>query len=287
MRTVGSRPYALQPFIVVCSYLGARQQRMLDLGPEARRPVSRGAPRGPCVRDGLVGPPPGRLPIRRSTAAAPGGGRPADPRRARRCASWRSALNHAGRTATRRSGGWRPRSSCSPSSSTASSATGSSAMGPTTSAKARSSSARSSTTSRTTTCRGPTPSARIPVANVAVAHVAHDVELSCDMFGSMTVEPHELADRLERIVVLTNEGGQLRELEEDEPAGDSAQRRRRPGGAVPAGGRVGRSLQDRVRRADVRQPLQAVPRRRRNGRRRGAAPHGRPVRARPTGWWGR
>ena len=34
----------------------------------------------------------------------------------------------------------------------------------------------------------------------------------------MTVEPHELADRLDRIVVLTNEGGQLRELE----------RRRRP-----------------------------------------------------------
>ena len=32
MRTVGMRPYALQPFILMCSYLGARQQRMLDLG---------------------------------------------------------------------------------------------------------------------------------------------------------------------------------------------------------------------------------------------------------------
>jgi hypothetical protein len=32
MRTVGSRPYALQPFIFVCSYLGARQMRMLELG---------------------------------------------------------------------------------------------------------------------------------------------------------------------------------------------------------------------------------------------------------------
>jgi len=32
MRTVGSRPYYLQLFIVMCTYLGARQQRMLDLG---------------------------------------------------------------------------------------------------------------------------------------------------------------------------------------------------------------------------------------------------------------
>jgi len=32
MRTIGSRPYALQPFIAMCTYLGARQQRMLDLG---------------------------------------------------------------------------------------------------------------------------------------------------------------------------------------------------------------------------------------------------------------
>jgi hypothetical protein len=32
MRRLGSRPYALQPFILGCTYLGARQQRMLDLG---------------------------------------------------------------------------------------------------------------------------------------------------------------------------------------------------------------------------------------------------------------
>jgi len=32
MRAPGSRPYALQLFILMCSYLGARQQRMLDLG---------------------------------------------------------------------------------------------------------------------------------------------------------------------------------------------------------------------------------------------------------------
>jgi hypothetical protein len=32
MRTPGCRPYALQLFIVMCTYLGARQQRMLDLG---------------------------------------------------------------------------------------------------------------------------------------------------------------------------------------------------------------------------------------------------------------
>lgn len=32
MRMPGSRPYALQPFILMCTYLGARQQHMLDLG---------------------------------------------------------------------------------------------------------------------------------------------------------------------------------------------------------------------------------------------------------------
>src|SRR4029078_10097867 len=32
MRFPGSRPYALQPFIVVCSYLGAAQRELLDAG---------------------------------------------------------------------------------------------------------------------------------------------------------------------------------------------------------------------------------------------------------------
>ncbi len=57
---------------------------------------------------------------------------------------------------------------------------------------------------------------RVPVANVAVIQVARDVEVSCDMFGSMTVHPHEIDDRLERIVVLTNEDGTLREVDIDE-----------------------------------------------------------------------
>ena len=57
---------------------------------------------------------------------------------------------------------------------------------------------------------------RVPVANVAVIQVAHDVEVSCDMFGSMTIHPHEIDDRLERVVVLTDEGGTLRELDMDE-----------------------------------------------------------------------
>ena len=57
---------------------------------------------------------------------------------------------------------------------------------------------------------------RVPVANVAVIQVARDVEVNCDMFGSMTVHPHEIDDRLERIVVLTNEDGALREVDIDE-----------------------------------------------------------------------
>ncbi len=44
MRGLGRRPYALQPFILMCSHFGWRQQRMLDLGLSEGDPFRRGAP---------------------------------------------------------------------------------------------------------------------------------------------------------------------------------------------------------------------------------------------------
>ena len=82
MRIPGRRPYALQPFILVCSYLGHRQQRMLDLGSAPGRPVPRGAsPRRSTFADGLLGAAAGRLPQRRRAAPGPGRRVAADPRR--------------------------------------------------------------------------------------------------------------------------------------------------------------------------------------------------------------
>ena len=75
MRFPGSRPYALQPFIVVCSYLGARQQELLDSGPVAGRPLGRRARRGPRPRHGLVGAAAGRAALRRRAAPGRGGRR--------------------------------------------------------------------------------------------------------------------------------------------------------------------------------------------------------------------
>jgi hypothetical protein len=62
-------------------------------------------------------------------------------------------------------------------------------------------------------------SVRNPLDNVIVAYVAHDVVVSCDMFGSSRVEPHDPSDRLDGVAVLTNEQGALRALTDDEITG--------------------------------------------------------------------
>ena len=51
--------------------------------------------------------------------------------------------------------------------------------------------------------------------NVVVAYVAHDVQVECDMFGGIMYEPHELGDRLEGIAMLTNDGGAITSIIQD------------------------------------------------------------------------
>jgi len=57
---------------------------------------------------------------------------------------------------------------------------------------------------------------RIPFPNVIVALECHDVTARCDMFGGLVTTPLEIADRLDRLAVLTQEGGGLRPLTGDE-----------------------------------------------------------------------
>jgi hypothetical protein len=56
---------------------------------------------------------------------------------------------------------------------------------------------------------------RNPHGNVVVAYAARDVEVRCDLFGSMVIEPHELGDRVEGLAVLTRDaGGVLHRLDD-------------------------------------------------------------------------
>jgi hypothetical protein len=57
---------------------------------------------------------------------------------------------------------------------------------------------------------------RIPLANVIVAQECHDTAVRCDMFGGLVTDPIEIDDRLDRVVVLTQAGGALRTLEAEE-----------------------------------------------------------------------
>jgi hypothetical protein len=60
--------------------------------------------------------------------------------------------------------------------------------------------------------------ARNPFPNVIVAHECHDTRIRCDMFGGLVTDPLEIADRLDRLAVLTQEGGELRPLTAEEIA---------------------------------------------------------------------
>ncbi|OJU79756.1 MAG: hypothetical protein BGO11_02825 [Solirubrobacterales bacterium 70-9] len=57
---------------------------------------------------------------------------------------------------------------------------------------------------------------RVPIGNVVLAYVARDVEVICDMFGSSRFEPHELGDRLLGLALLTNDSGKLRAIDAGE-----------------------------------------------------------------------
>jgi hypothetical protein len=57
---------------------------------------------------------------------------------------------------------------------------------------------------------------RNPFPNVIVVHECHDIALRCDMFGGVVTTPMEIADRLDRLAVVTQDGGTLRALTGDE-----------------------------------------------------------------------
>jgi len=52
--------------------------------------------------------------------------------------------------------------------------------------------------------------------NVVFAYAAKDVTVSCDLWGTSYIEPRELGDRLQSVAVLTNERGTIRELSDEE-----------------------------------------------------------------------
>lgn len=215
MRIIGSRPYALQPFIFVCSYLGARQMRMLELGlgqgdlfPE-ERPEDlafimdfwarmMGSYRSDeALLPGEAG---GSLPILDDAMIAELSERPRpasedDRTTIRRLAATLELFNFILHGEQR---------------------DGIFGHGPYPLGGGSVLLCKEFNDLRNSYMPWAHTRTRVPVASLAVLQVAHDVSVRCDMFGSMTVEPHELGDRLERIVVVTNDEGTLRELGMDE-----------------------------------------------------------------------
>jgi hypothetical protein len=214
MRRLGSRPYLLQPFIIMCSYLAARQQRMLDLGLRQGDPFPEERPEdlvfvvdfwarmqgASCTDDVIL---PGeiggawRILEAEAIADLERRAQPVDPERYTKIRRMAATLElyefilHG----EQRDGIF--------------------GHGPYALGDGRILFCKEFNDLRNEYMPWAQTQARLPVANVVIAHVAHDVQIRCDMFGSMTVEPHELGDRLDAIVVLTNDGGELRELGED------------------------------------------------------------------------
>jgi hypothetical protein len=215
MRTVGSRPYALQPFIVVCSYLGARQQRMLDLGLRQGDPFPEERPWDlSFVMDWWA-----RLQssYRSDDALLPrqaDGSLPIlDEPLVRELSERTEPLGEERYTRVRRMAATLELFSFVLHGEQRDGIFGHGPYDPGVEGVLF---CKEFNDLQNDYMPWANTEARIPVANVAVVHVAHDVRLTCDMFGSMTVEPHELSDHLERVAVLTNEGGRLRQIDEAE-----------------------------------------------------------------------
>jgi hypothetical protein len=215
MRVVGGRPYALQPFIIVCSYLGHRQQRMLDLGLEPGMPFPEEKPEelsflmdfwarmqhGYRSDDVLL---PGEaddsLPILDEGTIAELRRLAGDPDRARfetirRMTATLELYNFILHGEQR---------------------DGIFGHGPYRLDGSRSMFLREFNDLRNEYLPWAGTETRNPHPNVAIVYVAHDVSVRCDMFGSATVDPHDLDGRLDAVAVLTNEGGRLRSLSDEE-----------------------------------------------------------------------
>lgn len=215
MRVVGSRPYYLQLFIVMCTYLGARQQRMLDLGlaegdpfPEERREdlaflVDWWSRASRAYRsDGMLIPqqggntqpilPPETLAEVRTLLRRPSAEELTRIRRMAATLELYCFVLHG----EQRDGIF--------------------GHGPYPGERDRILFFKEFNDLRNDYLPWARTQARNPLPNVAVAYECHDVRVHCDMFGGLITDPFELEGRLDRIAVLTQSGGTLRGLEADE-----------------------------------------------------------------------
>jgi hypothetical protein len=215
MRVPGSRPYALQPFILVCTHLGHRQQRMLDLGLRPGDPFPEERPeelaflmdfwarlQGAYRSDDelLPGEAGGALPILddEQVRDLEQRCRPVDEDRyvaIRRMAATLELFGFMLHGEQR---------------------DGIFGHGPYELDGGRVLWLREFNDLRNDYLPWADTRVRNALDNVIVAYVGRDVAVTCDMFGSSRVEPHDPTDRLEGVAVLTNEGGTLRDLSDDE-----------------------------------------------------------------------
>jgi hypothetical protein len=215
MRAPGSRPYALQLFILMCTYLGARQQRMLDLGlregerfPEEREDelatlVDFWARATLAYRtDGLLLPSEagGAQPVLDEEGLAPvraalrpvDGDRLARVRRAAATVELYSFVLHG----EQRDGLF--------------------GHGPYPGEEGRVLFLREFNDLRNDYLpwAAVAPATRNPFDALALAYECRDVAVRCDMFGGLVTEPLEFHDRLERLAVLGRRGGELTPLDD-------------------------------------------------------------------------
>jgi hypothetical protein len=215
MRFPGSRPYALQPFIVVCSYLGARQQELLDSGLSPGDPWDgeraedleyvmdwwarlQGALRSDDVL--LPGEAGGTSPILDEAVLADVAGR-LTPAGEERHALVRRMAATLELYAFLLHGEQRD---------------GITGHGPYALEDGSMLFFKEFNDLRNDYLPWARTESRNVLDNVVVAHRARGVRVHCDMFGSMNVAPPEFGQLLEGLAVLTNEHGVLRTVGDDE-----------------------------------------------------------------------
>ncbi len=215
MGTVGARPYALQPFILVCSHLCHRQQRMLDLGLRPGDPFPEERPEELAflmdfwarmqsgyrtddvllpaeANDSLPILEPAEIEVLAALAAPPDPDFHGAVRRLAATLELYGFMLHG----EQRDGIF--------------------GHGPYDLGDGTVLYCREFNDLRNDYLPWAATETRNPLGNVAVAYVARDVQVICDMFGSSRLEPHELGDRLVALAVVTAEDGELRRIEADE-----------------------------------------------------------------------
>lgn len=227
MKTVGSRPYYLQPFILACTYLGARQQRLLDLGLSPGEPFPEERVddlaflmdfwerlNSSYRNDGLLlpGQAGGAQPILGEEVLAEVRGQLRKPgeeefTRIRRTAATLELYCFVLHGEQR---------------------DGIFGHGPYRDGTGRTLFFKEFNDLRNDYLPWAHTEAENPFGNIAVAYEAHDVAVRCDMFGGLVTDPFEIEDRLDRIAMLTRVDGEIRalspgEIEEVREAATAAQ----------------------------------------------------------------